>query len=164
MKIKDALAILNIQSHPVTSDDIKTAYQKAVSLYHPDRNPAGLEMMKLIHMAYAALKDYEGTFDETDHPHKNYGETLNNALNAILDLGLDIEICGTWIWVSGDTKPHRETLKLAGYRWSPPKSCWYFRPEENKSYNRSSWAMDKIRQTYGNQAMKNKEKRLISSI
>lgn len=126
MKIKDALAVLNIQSNPVTSADIKTAYQKAVSLYHPDRNPAGLEMMKLINMAYTAVKDFEGPIDETNN--KNYGEILNNALNSVMGLGLTIEICGTWIWVSGDTKPHREIFKLAGYKWAPKKNVLVFPP------------------------------------
>src|SRR5262245_32091983 len=103
MKIKDALAVLNIQSDPVSSADIKTAYQKAVSLYHPDRNPAGLEMMKIINVAHDVLKGFEGPLDRTNN--ENYGELLNNALNGVIDLGLTIEICGTWIWVSGDTKP-----------------------------------------------------------
>lgn len=157
MQINDALAVLHTQSNPVTAADIKAAYQKAATLYHPDRNPAGLEMMKMINMAYAMLKDFEGACDQTHHT--NYGEALNNALNSIIDLGLDIEICGIWIWVSGNTKPHREPLKLADYQWSPKKSMWYFRPEKNKSHNRSSWSMDKIRQTYGSQAIHDKGKR-----
>lgn len=160
MQTKDALAILNIHSNLVSSADIKTAYQKAVSLYHPDRNPAGLEMMKIINLARDALKDFEGSLDKTNN--KNYGEILNNALNSVIDLGLTIEICGAWIWISGDTKPHREILKRAGYKWAAKKTCWYFRAEENRSYNRSSWSMDKIRQAYGSQAAKDKEKKFFS--
>lgn len=36
---------------------------------------------------------------------------------------------GCCIWVSGDTKPHRETLKEYGFRWAPKKSAWYWKPQ-----------------------------------
>lgn len=44
MNIKDALSILGC-SAAANQDAIKAAYRKACIKYHPDRNPAGLEMM-----------------------------------------------------------------------------------------------------------------------
>ena len=40
----------------------KTAstYRAADLKYHPDKNPAGAEMMKLINAAFEVLKDFEG--------------------------------------------------------------------------------------------------------
>src|ERR1700722_408063 len=102
MHIKDALSVLNIQTHPITPADIKAAYRRAAAKYHPDHNPAGLEMMKLVNVAYDTLKDYEGDIESPESGH-DYGEALNAALNAIIGLGLDVEICGAWIWVGGDT-------------------------------------------------------------
>lgn len=159
MNIKDAFSILNISGN-VTPSDIKKAYRKATAKYHPDRNPAGLEMMKLINAAYEAIKDFEG--DAEKGKDQNYGETLNAALNAIINLGLKIEICGAWIWASGNTKIHREALKTAGYLWSPKKTSWYFRPSEYKSYNRSSWSMEKIRSTYGSHTIKDEQRHLAN--
>jgi hypothetical protein len=130
MNIKDALAILNIQLDNVTQEDIKTAYRKAAAKYHPDHNPAGLEMMKLVNVAYDTLKDFEGKAEPSQN---DYGEVINQALNAIINLGLNIEICGSWVWVGGDTKPHKEALKAAGFMWAVKKMLWYFRPENYKS-------------------------------
>jgi hypothetical protein len=31
-----------------------------------------------------------------------------------------------WVWVSGETKPHRQELRDAGGRWSPRRQAWYF--------------------------------------
>lgn len=132
MNIKDALAILNIQLDNVTQEDIKTAYRRAAAKYHPDHNPAGLEMMKLVNVAYDTLKDYEGKAEPSA---MDYGGTINTALNAIINLGLKIEVCGSWVWVGGDTKPHKETLKAAGFMWAVKKRLWYFRPDD---YNGSS--------------------------
>ena len=157
MNQKDALSILNIQPGHITPADIKTAYRKAAAKFHPDHNPAGLEMMKLVNIAYETLKNYEGDIEQSEAALKNYGDVLNAALNEVIDLGFEIEVCGAWVWLHGDTKPHRELLKAAGYKWSPKKTCWYFRPEDYKSFNRSSWSMDKIRANYGSEAVNKKK-------
>lgn len=158
MDIEDALAILNITKSPVTTVDIKAAYRKACSLYHPDRNPAGQEMMKLVNKAYAMLKDFSG--DIKGQHEQRYGDALNAALNAIIHLGLEIEVCGSWAWVGGNTKPHCTVLKAAGYKWSPKKVRWYFRPDKKKSYSRGTWSMDRIREAYNSQGVRYKQRQL----
>ena len=161
LSVKDALAILNIQTINLTIEDLKTAYRKAATKYHPDHNPAGLEMMKMVNVAYETLKAHDpskvNSFEPSTH---DYGDAINNALNAIINLGLIVELCGGWVWVSGNTKPHRDILKTAGFFWSHKKLCWYFRPEDYKSYNRSTWAMDKIRNTYGSTNVKEEFKQV----
>ena len=160
LSVKDALAILNIQSNNLTIEDIKTAYRKAATKYHPDYNPAGLEVMKMVNIAYETLKAHDPnkiTFEPNTH---DYGDAINNALNAIINLGLVVELCGAWVWVSGDTKTHKDILKAAGFFWSPKKLCWYFRPEGYRSYNRDTWSMDKIRNTYGSAKVKEELKQV----
>lgn len=162
LSIKDALSILNIQPNNLTIEDIKIAYRKATAKYHPDHNPAGLEMMKMVNVAYDTLKGLDlNKINNTVPNTHDYGDAINNALNAIINLGLEIELCGAWVWVSGDTKPHKDTLKTAGFFWSPKKLCWYFRPADYKSHNRSSWSMDKIREIYGSAAIKKEVKQLV---
>lgn len=154
MKIQDALNILGLGNGQIKQEDIKQAYRKAAFKYHPDRNPAGLEMMKLVNGAYEALKDFEGESVES----RDYGEAINAALNVIVGLGLTIEICGAWVWVTGDTKPHKEILKMAGFLWSPKKPAWYFRSEENKVWrNKKSLSLDAIREKYGSEKIKNED-------
>ena len=60
MIINDALSILSITGD-YTPETVKQAYRRACSQYHPDRNPAGLEMMKLVNVAYDTLKEETGT-------------------------------------------------------------------------------------------------------
>ena len=158
--IKDALAILNIQSDFVTKTEIKEAYRKAAFKYHPDRNPAGLKMMQLVNIAYDTLKDFEGETTSLNKNNKDFGEIINNALNAVINLGLEVEICGAWAWVSGNTKPHKEILKANGFFWSPKKLSWYFRPDDYKSHNRHAWSMEQIRSTYGSTKVKEERQQL----
>ena len=57
MKAQDALNILNISDFIITKEIVKRAYIECCAKYHPDHNgQAGLEMMKMINVAYSALK------------------------------------------------------------------------------------------------------------
>jgi len=153
----EALKVFGL-SKGVEFEVIKQAYRVASMKYHPDRNPAGLEMMKIINGAWQALSDYKPEFnigsESEDYKTENYGDELNTALNAIITLGLQIEICGNWVWVSGDTRPHKDVLKEAGFKWAPKKMMWHFRPSDYKSYNRGKWDMDKIREKHGSVTVK----------
>jgi hypothetical protein len=44
----------------------------------------------------------------------------------IAHLRLEVRIDGEWLWVSGDTKPHRIELSDAGFRYSGRKQMWYW--------------------------------------
>ena len=155
MKISDALSILGVIGN-YTPEIIKQAYRKACSTYHPDRNPAGLEMMKLVNEAYSVLREQTGTATESGL--NSYGEEISNALNAIIHLGLDIEVCGAWIWLHGDTKTHKDIIKNAGFKWAPKKCLWYYRPADYKSNGRGQFSMDEIREKHGSQKVTLKER------
>jgi len=159
MNINDALNLLSLTS-PTTQADIKKAFKAASLKYHPDRNPAGAQMMIAINSAYELLKDL-GNSVETDKAQEqsgfnggSYSEEFNNVLNTLLTLdGLIIEIIGNWAWLSGDTKKHAKILGRKegglGCRYASKKKMWYFRPEEYRSSSRKSTDMDEIRGKYG---------------
>lgn len=156
MKLNDAAKILNV-SGDVSPEIVKKAYRRACAKFHPDRNPAGEEMMKAVNAAYEALKEHVGSVAKSENPEyeANYDDDLNDALNAIIDLeGLIIEICGAWVWVSGNTKEHKDALKAAGYWWAAKKKAWYFRPADWKSASRGGFSMDKIRDYHGSKIVR----------
>ncbi len=160
MKIKDALSILGLTA---TADQaaMKKAYRKACIKYHPDRNPAGLEMMKAVNVAYQFLQEisYNGVERPIhDEVNSDFGEILNEAINAVIGLsGINIEVCGAWVWLSGNTKQHKEKIKASGYWWAKKKAAWYFRPADYKSRNKGDWDMDKIRDKYGSVSVNNSQ-------
>lgn len=150
MIIQDAAKILGITGS-TTPKQTKAAYRKAAMQYHPDRNPAGAEMMKIVNEAYETLKDFDGEIEQSETTStEDYPNAVNDALNTIIDLvGIDIEICGAWVWVSGDTFKHKTILKEAGFKYASKKKHWYFRPEDWSSRSRNSLSMDDIRDKYG---------------
>lgn len=155
MNHSDAAKILSL-SGEITPEIVKQAYRKACKAFHPDRNPAGLEMMKAVNVAYAVLKDVTANIENSDIL---YSEKLNKAINAIISLeGVVVEVCGSWVWLSGNTKPHKEEIKAFGYFWASKKKQWYFRPSDYKSKSRGGFSMDEIRSIHGSSEVKRKDK------
>ena len=135
----------------ITHADVKKAYREKAREYHPDRNPSGADMMKLINAAYDVLKNTAALTVEENATLAEYPEILSKVLNAINTLdGLVIEVCGLWVWVTGNTKMHKDTLKSQGFKWAKNKGSWFYRPDIARSKNRyGAWDMEQIRATYG---------------
>lgn len=78
---------------------------------------------------------------------------LAAMLGKVIHLGgVEIEICGSWIWVSGNTYPSKDTLKAAGFRFSGNKKAWYW---HNGEYHQrgKKMSMDEIRERHGSQTV-----------
>lgn len=72
--------------------------------------------------------------------------------------GIALEVCGAWLWVSGNTKPHKEVFKKAGFFWASKKMQWYFRTPEYQSHSRGNWSMDDIRACHGSEKIDPEDK------
>lgn len=166
MKTIDALNILSLSEKEISLEMVKKAYRQACKVYHPDVNPAGTAMMQAVNEAYESLskETFPIILNESDVM-GNYGEALNNALNAIINCsGLNIEICGSWIWVSGETKTHKDVLNDADFLWSPVKGMWYFRPQSQskRRYYGYNSSIDEIRAKYGSDKINSKRPKALT--
>lgn len=161
MKIEDAAKLLEI-SGTLTKNIIRKAYKKSSYKYHPDKG-GSVEMMQAINQAYEALKDFEGDIEAGT---LGYSDLLNEALLKVIHLAnVSIEVCGAWVWVTGDTKQYSKELGKngAGFWWAKKKQAWYFRPSDWKSSSRGTWSLDRIRGEHGSQKVKGQyQKRLAS--
>lgn len=154
MNIQEALNVFGL-SGELTEKEIKTAYKKLALKYHPDRNPLGAELMKAVNTAFDFLIANIDKINQFQSPDENarynYGEELENVLNVLSGLsGVIYEVIGNWVWISGETREHKEALKALGCKWASKKKQWFYRPEEHKSRcNRKEHSIDEIREMYG---------------
>ncbi len=137
--------------------EIKTRYKELAKVNHPDLGGC-VEVMKAINTQYE--KVIEGAYQRAGKSITEIEELLAKdaavmeKLNQIIQcVGVEVEICGRWIWVSGDTKPIKEILKSASFKWAKNKCSWFWRAEEDKSYNRKKMSMDEIRASHGSQKL-----------
>ena len=142
-----------------TLDELKAEYRRLAMKHHPDRG-GDVETMKAINAEHDALfeilkKQHNDSADEY-HQTTETAEEFREVIAALLKLdGLTVELCGCWLWISGNTREHKEALKAAGCRWSKQKMMWYWRhPEDKRSYYRSKSTMSDIRQKYGSQVFR----------
>jgi curved DNA-binding protein CbpA len=137
-----------------TIDELKKAYRKLAFKHHPDRG-GNEKIMKAVNAEYEVLFDKLNVADENGNTKYTMNDGFREMINRIINLdGLDIEICGSWIWVSGETKKHKEAFKAAGYFWASKKKMWYWRPEEAKVRRSPGMGMDYIRNMYGSETIK----------
>lgn len=86
--------------------------------------------------------------------------------NKLIPLsGINIELCGSWLWISGDTFIHKDSLKSAGCRWSKSKKMWYWHHAENGSpFRRGHASIAEIRTKYGSERIATTSNRRLSAV
>ena len=154
MILAEAINIIGLTE--ATVDGIHRAYKAYALRWHPDRQGGDVEMMKLGNVARDMLiKHIEFLSREFDNfraeseTFDNIPDILQAVLSKIIRLeGLYIEICGTWIWVSGNTRPYKDFFKSQGFRWAPKKCQWYFTPSPRKRFRHREFTMEEIRERY----------------
>jgi hypothetical protein len=139
-------------------DAIKKRYKELSKANHPDLG-GDVEAMKAINAQYeqvmrgayqAAGKTSEEAADLWEQD-----KVLQEKLFVALGLpGVEVELCGSWVWVTGETRAAKEVLKAAGFMWAHKKKAWYFRKEEDRVRNFRSMDLDEIRQRHGSQPVR----------
>ena len=142
----------------ISPKETKAAYRKMSLQYHPDICAGGEHMQKMLNSAYEVLKDFNGSIGSGQS--SELSQVMADTLSALVHIeGLDLEICGSWLWVGGNTYPNRSALTAAGLRFSGSKKRFYLNPDK-KSGGKKKWygksrTMDQIRQAHGSRKVSN---------
>lgn len=144
-----------------TLEELRREYKRLVKENHPD-NGGSNEAIKIINVEYDELFKVLKNNDKTEHTKYNMSEDemLRNVINSIINLNIDIEICGSWIWVSGNTYGCKTELKQNGFRWASKKKMWYWHSTEEKVRGNGKTTIDDIRNKYGSQVMKESDRKI----
>lgn len=149
-----------------TLDALKDRYKTLAKTYHPDINPdAGDEIMQQINAQYDEMVKRlsrvaaDGRTEATEQEARDaatMAQAYREVIARIIHLaGLEIELCGAWLWISGETYANREVLKAAGCRYASKKKMWYWRPDEAACHrSRRGATMADIRTKYGSDRIK----------
>lgn len=158
-----------------TLEELRKQYKELLKLHHPD-NGGNLEIMQEINAEYDKLfkvlkcqhetRNADNASTDTGYSNMKYDfaedEKLREMLNKIIHFdGIDIELVGAWIWVSGNTYAHKKDLKGLGFRWASQKKMWYWHSEVFRKKSRKTLSMDDIRNFYGSTSVKNANKMVL---
>ena len=82
-------------------------------------------------------------------------EEFADIINKVIHLdGIEIDIVGTWVWLSGNTYPHRETIKAAGFFFSSKHKKWYYNGNTKKSRKHSRLTYEQVKDIHGCKTVK----------
>ena len=149
-------------------EDLRRQYKELLKKYHPDNPQGSTEACQEINAEYdrlfKVLKDKhesksDKTADSTNTKQSEYSKNMydwenDKALREVLQKiinfdGIEIEIVGAWLWVSGNTYIFKDELKEIGFKWASQKKQWYFHTDAYRKRSRKSLSMDDIRNYYG---------------
>lgn len=145
-----------------TLEELRKEYKRLVKENHPD-NGGSVEAIKTINVEYEQLFKVLKNSDTKENKKKynmEEDEMLRNIINSIINLNIDIEICGSWIWVSGNTYGCKTELKQNGFRWASKKKMWYWHNPEEVVKGNGKTTMADIRTKYGSQVIKESASRV----
>ena len=141
-----------------TLDEAKAAYYKLAQELHPDKGGETADFQELLNQFQSfrpGKQKFAGEFEQWDAT--RYAEIINQLFKIP---GIQIIVCGSWIWLSGDTKPVKEQIKAieCGERmkrgFSPKKGQWYFSPKGYRKTSRRVLSFGEITSIYGAQEVK----------
>lgn len=143
-----------------TLEDVKQAYKKLARQLHPDCNKdrdttADFQQMQ---------KEYEEAWKRCSSTHKDASgqtytkettetpEAYASIIEALLKMpGLLIELCGSWLWITGNTIQHKDSLKALGFKYASNKKAWYYHEGEYHKRSKNKKSMQDIRNMYGSE-------------
>lgn len=144
-----------------TLEELKAEYRRLAMENHPDRGSDTATMQRI-------NDEYKRRFEQLKHCHAQAAtgndtsaeteteetpEDFIEIISVLLHLdGLNVELRGRWIWISGNTFQHKAALKEAGCKWASKKKMWYWHKEEDSSGGHKTKSMEYIRAKYGSRA------------
>lgn len=174
MDKQKAKEYMNIDGE-INIETLTKAYKKAIFKHHPDHGGTNQSFIELKN-AYEYLmkelkypsKKYSSDTKQVEDIMSNYSQELINKIMELIEKfatndDININIIGDWIWLDGETKPHKEAIKALGFKFSKNKTAWYW---HNGNYRRfggkKEYSMDEIAYRHGGmfQVSKKRNERL----
>ena len=150
-----------------TESELKARFRVLAKENHPDKG-GSLEVMKIINSEYDILikKILSGKsfFGESLIDELKIDKELREKIQSISGLdNLIIELCGSWIWVTGDTKQSKDFLKSQGFKWAKKKCSWYFHVGQYKKVCKRKYSLCEIRKIHGSFKVSSNQKKYLTA-
>ena len=138
-------------------EEAKRLYHKLAVKFHPDLG-GNLETMQAINNEYDIIAEqlkniHESATGENYTAEQNSTEIpadFRDLINKLIHLdGINIELVGRWIWLTGNTYFHKDTIKSLGFKYASNKKAWYWHSAEDSTANRKKMSLEQIKEKYG---------------
>jgi hypothetical protein len=134
--------------------DLRSYYSKKVQKYLGDTE----KLKTLDEVYFEALRVIDKDLPEEEKLNWRHEERLADKIRIVAPLDdVRIDVFGSWLWIRGETKKHKDFLRENGFFFSKNKLAWYYRDEDQKGrWFRGTASWGTIKEKYGSQS-KNKD-------
>jgi len=134
-------------------ESLKKEYKRLCKIHHPDLG-GSTKVMQDINRQYNEILETQVFQDHFKSEDCKTSMEVERAMREVIEKiialqGIVLEICGTWLWITGNTYPVKDAIKAAGCFFARKKKAWYWRPAEQKSSNRKPLTLEQIRKRHG---------------
>jgi hypothetical protein len=145
----------------ITLEDLKKRYKILAKTFHPDMPNGNLAIMQEINAQYdrlfPVLKNRANKEADADHQTNEMQDDYKNIINALIEMvSIEVELCGSWLWIKNKLESNKTQLKKIGCGYSKTKDLWYWRPSTNAHHGKSGATIGDIRKKYGSEAFGNR--------
>ena len=148
--------IINEFSEVTGINEAKKVYKTLAKKLHPDVGGSEGEF-KILNSVYNDFIEHKIYFSNDF----KIDLDLEKIISQILHFeNITIELVGSWIWLSGDTKEIKDKLKELGFKWASKKKMWFY--GEMKGRNPQEKSIDEIKAKYGSETLKTNNKKKIA--
>lgn len=92
-----------------------------------------------------------------------YEREIMEMIEKLMNIpGIIIDICGSWLWISGNTMDVRENLKALSFRFSGKKKNWYWSPYRSNGKRRGRYTMEQIYNKFGRETIETEDRKVHS--
>lgn len=149
--------------NPSTMEELRKQYRKLMKENHPDIGGTE-EAAKEINSEYDRLYEILSRQEAQERPQGEQDTTEDKAaedkairavLDALAGIDADVEIIGSWVWVTRNSYPYKDLLKSLNFRYASKKKAWYFHADEYHRHSKKEITLEQIRKKYGSRKVAN---------
>ena len=158
-----------------TLEELRKQYKELLKKYHPDNPNGSTEATQQINAEYDKLfkllkNKHESKEPDTESKHSSdnakwdFAEdvALREILQKVIHFeNIVIELCGSWIWISGNSYQYKDELKEIGFKWASQKKQWFWHGGTYRKKGTRPLSMDDIRSYYGSTEFRAEERRYL---
>lgn len=150
-----------------TVEELRKQYRQLMKKHHPDVG-GSTEDAKAINSEYERLFAVLSRQEAQERPQGEQDTTEDKAaedkairavLDALAGIDADVEIIGSWVWVTRNNFPYKELLKSLNFHYASKKKAWYFHADEYRRRSKREVTLDEIRAKYGSERVNNHRER-----
>lgn len=142
----------------MTLEALKIEYKRLCKIHHPDLG-GQVEVMQAINAQYSAMLANVDLGKST----VEIEESIMNIIRAASVLhGVRVELCGNWVWLTGETFTWKEQIKSLGCFFSAKKVAWYWRPADYKRKGKGLPSLEAVRAKYGSRVFESQKQESLA--